>query len=163
MTKSKWWHEGVQFECQSSGNCCTSHGEYGSVFLTQEDLERFAKHFELSPQKFVAAYCKPPSKPTGKLLGRSGGNSSSSEQPLELKDQPSNGECIFLKDRKCSAYSARPTQCRTWPFWPEVMNPKKWKSDVVSFCPGVGKGKLISRKKIEAALKDQEKADAEIL
>ena len=35
-----------------------------------------------------------------------------------------NGECSFLKDNKCSVYKARPTQCRTWPFWPEVMDAK---------------------------------------
>ena len=56
---------------------------------------------------------------------------------------------MFLKNKKCSVYEARPTQCRTWPFWPEVMNAKSWKTEVESFCPGVGKGPLWSKTEIE--------------
>jgi Fe-S-cluster containining protein len=31
-------------------------------------------------------------------------------------------DCIFLREadgqRKCAIYPVRPSQCRTWPFWP---------------------------------------------
>ena len=42
-------------------------------------------------------------------------------------------------------YSSRqkPTQCRTFPFWPELVeNRKEWNS-ASRFCPGIGKGPLI--------------------
>jgi len=31
------------------------------------------------------------------------------------------GACIFLKNGRCSVYDARPTQCRTYPFWPGIV------------------------------------------
>ncbi len=39
-----------------------------------------------------------------------------------LKSQ-ANGDCVFLKDgRQCTVYSARPLQCSTYPWWPELMD-----------------------------------------
>ncbi|MFZ4403918.1 MAG: YkgJ family cysteine cluster protein, partial [Pseudobdellovibrionaceae bacterium] len=72
-------------------------------------------------------------------------------------------DCLFLKDKKCSIYEARPTQCRTWPFWPEVMPAKAWKKDVVSFCPGVGKGKLWSPEEIKSILQLQADSEQELI
>ncbi len=70
-----------------------------------------------------------------------------------LKD---NGEdCSFLKNKRCSIYSARPMQCRTWPFWPETMSAKSWKKDVMGFCPGVNKGPVRTADEIKSALKQQ--------
>ena len=43
---------GLKFECQGSGKCCTSHGEYGFVFLTLNDRQRIAKHFKISTLHF---------------------------------------------------------------------------------------------------------------
>ncbi len=134
MAQNKFYQNGLRFECQGSGKCCTSHGEYGFVFLTLEDRQRFAKHLKMRTSEFTKQYCD-----------RKG--------PVwHLKEDKKNPDCLFLKDKKCSVYTARPTQCRTWPFWPEVMNAKSWKKDVESFCPGVGKGKLWSATEIEKIL-----------
>lgn len=39
-----------------------------------------------------------------------------------LKSQ-ANGDCVFLKDgRQCTVYGARPLQCSTYPWWPELMD-----------------------------------------
>lgn len=60
-------------------------------------------------------------------------------------------DCIFL-DRKtvpgkavCSLYEARPTQCRTWPFWPENLRSRRtWEQvKLVTPCPGMDSGKLV--------------------
>ena len=133
----KWWREGVKFQCQGSGKCCTSHGEFGFVFLSREDRVRFAKHFNMSLTDFTKKYCR---RKDGKY---------------HLFERPENQDCIFLKGKSCSVYEARPTQCRTWPFWPEVMPAKAWSQHVANFCPGVGKGPLIHFEKIEANLKEQ--------
>ena len=40
-----------------------------------------------------------------------------------------DGSCIFLGDdgKMCTIYEARPVQCRTYPFWPNIMQSKeKW-------------------------------------
>lgn len=131
----KWWQEGIQFQCQGSGRCCVSRGEYGYVYLTLEDRKRFAKYFGLTTTEFSRKYCK---KAEGYWTLRDFSNS-----------------CVFLENQNCSVYEARPTQCRTWPFWPENMSAKGWKKEVTSYCPGVGKGKLWKPEEIEGVLKIQ--------
>lgn len=139
LSKDEWWQKGIRFECQGSGKCCTSHGEYGFVFLTLEDRKRFAKFFKISSSAFTKKYCE------------------KTDDTWHLKEDPKNPDCMFLKNKRCSTYEARPDQCRTWPFWPEVMKAKSWSKDVASFCPGVGKGRLVSGKEIEDSLREQAK------
>ncbi len=136
-----WWQKGVRFECQGSGKCCTSHGEFGFVFLTRPDRIRFAKHLGLTLKTFTEQYCE-----------KSGGI-------WHLKEDRKNPDCMFLKNKRCSVYEARPTQCRTWPFWPEVMNAKAWAEEVKAFCPGVDKGRLIPPEEIAQALAEQIKSE----
>ena len=140
LDKSEWWQHGVRFECQSSGKCCTSHGEYGFVFLTPTDRRRFAKFFKIPMAVFTKKYCD-----------RTDGN-------WHLKEDKKNPDCMFLKNKRCTAYEGRPEQCRTWPFWPEVMSAKAWSQDVASFCPGVGKGAIHPGKIIEKSLRRQVKS-----
>lgn len=45
-------------------------------------------------------------------------------------------------------YSARPVQCRTWPFWPEnVETPEDWKH-ITQICPGSGQGRVYRAEEI---------------
>jgi Fe-S-cluster containining protein len=134
----------LKFKCQGSGNCCVTHGEFGFVFVSKTDRKRFADFFEMPMSAFTKKHCRR----VGKFWA--------------LKDNPKSSECLFLVNKRCSAYSARPTQCRTWPFWPEVMNAKTWNKEVASFCPGVGKGKVVSQEKIIAQLKEQVISEQEI-
>lgn len=142
--KSSWYHKGVRFQCQGSGNCCVSRGEYGFVFLTLKDRQRLARHLKMSTASFTRKYCD-------RYYGA-----------WHLKEEVDRPECIFLKGHRCQVYAARPTQCRTWPFWPEVMSAKAWKSEVVAFCPGVGKGPLIPREEIEKRATEQALSEREI-
>jgi uncharacterized protein len=141
MIEKTWWDKGIKFECQGSGKCCTSHGEYGFVYMNLEDRRRMAKHLKLSTTAFTKKYC---AKTKGVY------------HLIERKDNP---DCLFLNNKRCGVYEGRPTQCRTWPFWPEVMNAKTWNKEVKTFCPGVGKGKLISAKVIEKTLKEQDRSE----
>lgn len=59
-------------------------------------------------------------------------------------------DCVFL-DRAsrpgkaiCQLYDARPSQCRTWPWWPEnVETPQAWaETKRRTPCPGMGSGPL---------------------
>ena len=61
------------------------------------------------------------------------------------------GKCFFLKDNQCSIYALRPLICRFYPF--ELKFDFDKDQHVFNFtfeCPGIGKGKLISRKDFEA-------------
>ncbi len=114
-----------------------SRGEYGYVYLTKDDRKRMALHLGLKLSEFSKTYCD------------------RTQGVWHLKEEKSRAECTFLKGVKCGVYEARPTQCRTWPFWPEVMNAKTWAKEVAAFCPGVGKGKTWTKEEIEKNLADQ--------
>jgi len=123
---------GMRFECQMSGNCCLSRGAYGYVYLTKKDIKRFCDYLKLTKDQFFEQHC----------------DETDGYWHLKNPDQ----DCHFLKNKKCSVYEGRPTQCRTWPFWPENMNPKAWTNEIASFCPGVGKGKQYKESEIKKIL-----------
>ena len=123
--------DGIKFECQNSGNCCISRDSYGYVYLSKKDLIKIAKYLNVSINLFKKKYCQ------------------YSDGYLHLKEININGNCQFLENKKCSIYAARPMQCRTWPFWKEHMNVKKWNEELINFCPGIGKGRIISASKIQ--------------
>ena len=138
------YKNGIKFECQGSGKCCVSRGTYGFVYLSEKDIKRFSKYFKLSIKKFKKKYCQ------------------ITDGFIHLIEKSElNGDCIFLKNKKCSVYISRPSQCRTWPFWNENMNVKLWNEDISINCPGIGKGKIVNAKTIKRFLKedlDNEKA-----
>ena len=136
-----WWKQGVRFECQGSGRCCVSHGESGYVYLTRADVRRLGKALGLTVAQVEARWCR-------RTEGR-----------LALLDAEGTADCIFLKDRRCSAYEGRPTQCRTWPWWPEIMGARAWSKAVRDFCPGAGKGRLWTAEEILAVLDEQTESD----
>ncbi len=144
MTKAPWWDKGIRFECQGSGKCCVSHEGYGYVYMTTEDRVRMAKTLNLSTDEFTRQYC------------------TQDEGVYHLVDG-AEGRCHFLEGRRCGIYDGRPTQCRTWPFWPEVMGAKTWNKEVAAFCPGVGKGKLWSKKEIREQLAIQSRSEEQYL
>lgn len=139
--KKNFLTDGIRFQCQGSGQCCTSHGEFGFVFLTLDDRQKMAKLLKISTLKFTKTYCE---KENGFF---------------HLIERPDNSDCLFLKNKRCTVYEARPTQCRTWPFWPEVMNPRAWKKEITDFCPGADKGKVWSYKQIEKQLELQTESE----
>jgi len=111
--------------------------------MTRKDRVRAARSQGLSTTEFTQKFCD------------------KTDGIFHLKDGESD-DCLFLKDNKCSIYEGRPTQCRTWPFWPEVMNAKSWKGEVSKFCPGVGKGRKWTAKEIEVNLALQEKSEGQL-
>lgn len=113
--------EPVKFECQPNcGKCCTGSGY---VYLNDADVERLAMNLHWSPETFKLKFCER----TGELLH------------LKITDK-----CAFLDGWKCTVQEFKPTQCRTFPFWPgnTVEAIKSW-------CPGAGVGKEYSKAEIE--------------
>ena len=137
--------KGINFKCQGSANCCISRGSYGFVYLSRKDIKRLSKHKNIDTKKFISKYCQ---KTNGFL---------------HLKEKQKNGHCLFLDKKKCTVYIARPTQCRTWPFWKENMNVKIWNEEVLKFCPGVGMGKIINRNKIKKNIRIDDQNEKNIL
>ena len=141
----EFFKKGINFICQGSSNCCVSRGSYGYVYLSKKDLINIAKYLNVSINLFKKKHCE------------------YSDGYLHLKEININGNCQFLKKKKCSIYTARPMQCRTWPFWKENMNTKKWNEELLDFCPGIGKGKLISASMIQKKINRELKNDKQII
>ena len=132
-----FWEEGLRFECQQSGVCCTSRGEFGFVYLLDSDVERLAKHLGLGKEDFVRDYCD------------------QTDGFIHLNNPEL--DCGFLREGRCGVYAARPEQCRTWPFWPENLKSQKaWNRDVLMDCVGAGQGRLHTKAEIQAILARQE-------
>jgi uncharacterized protein len=114
--------EGVWFECQQGcTNCCKVRG---FVYLSENDVLRAAAFLKLTPEQFEEQH-----------LVRFA-------HTIRLR-KPLDSQCHFLRDNGCSIHPAKPTQCRLYPFWPELVeNQKAWR-EAGSNCPGIGKGELI--------------------
>lgn len=115
--KEIWFEEGLRFKCTGCGGCCT--GTPGYVYLSQTDLERLAEHFKMSQKEFAETY----TQKEGEFY--------------VLRDRPGSYDCTFLKNNRCSVYEARPTQCRTFPWWAYHLNEKKDWEEAAKRCEGI--------------------------
>ena len=124
-----WWEdEGVRFECRGCGRCCG--GEPGEIWVTPAERAKIAA--ELGMDEITLRK---------ECLRRVDGR-------LGIKEKE-NYDCIFLTKEGCSIYQSRPLQCRTYPFWPSVIESREsWEREGRS-CPGIGKGKALPREEIE--------------
>lgn len=48
-------------------------------------------------------------------------------------------DCVFLQDNKCRVYGARPTQCKTFPWWPQNLRSKEAWEETARSCEGIQK------------------------
>jgi len=134
QSATPWYADGLSFACTQCGDCCS--GEPGYVYVGQEEIDAMADALSMKIQEFEAAFVRP--------VGR--------ERSLKEYD---DGDCILLDrtTRRCRVYKARPTQCRTWPFWDSnLARPADW-ADTCAVCPGAGTGRVYSLDEIETARK----------
>jgi Fe-S-cluster containining protein len=137
---------GLTFSCRSCSACCRY--EPGYVFLSVEDLAGLAEAKEVSPDEFVGMYCR-------WVLWTD--EKDGTMERLSLRERttgtgPNRSEdCIFWRE-KCTVYEARPLQCRTYPFWAELLaSEEAWRENAEN-CPGVGGGEWHSMAEIDGVL-----------
>jgi len=90
----------VQYNClKCPGYCCT----YKEIEITQRDVERLARHFELDPDVALERFTKVDKKGTVMLRHK--------------LDRIFESTCMFFdqKKRQCTVYDARPGVCRKYP------------------------------------------------
>jgi Fe-S-cluster containining protein len=126
-----WYRDGLNFECTRCGACCT--GAPGYVWVDADEMAALADFRGVSIEEFARRHVR-----------RVGHRYSLIEKP--------GGDCIFWdRQRGCTVYPARPTQCRTWPFWRDnIETPEDW-ARVERTCPGAGRGRWFSVEEIEAS------------
>lgn len=141
----------MKFKCQTScgGQCC-SLGWRGSsfVFLTQSDRERLSAYLKSPVTEFAD-------------LGEFEFTRFTFMKTRQWFMKTTNGVCKYFDNGKCGVYEARPVQCRTFPFWPELMSPQSWNA-LKPVCPGIGKGNGVHFEDQRAMTAEQVAADEEL-
>jgi Fe-S-cluster containining protein len=131
-----FYAQGLRFSCTHCSECCRI--DPGFVFLRKKDAAILVSALNMEYTDFVEFYCR--------WVPVTGG-----VEQLSLKEK-ANYDCIFWKDG-CSLYEARPLQCRSFPFWPSLLeNSDTWEAMA---CPGMGKGTLHTMGEIALSLAQQ--------
>lgn len=130
--------DGLCFSCQP--NCAACCKIPGRVEITDEDAARMAKHIGVKTDVFHKKYTR-------------------IKDQLLLKERE-DGSCVMLdKNDRCMVYAVRPPQCRTYPFWDEILaNDFTWLLEK-GFCPGIDVGKNYSPEEIDAIRKNQNQTE----
>jgi Fe-S-cluster containining protein len=139
MTTHPFYADGLCFSCKRCSSCCRL--ESGYVYLSENDLSRLANEFKMEYTAFITTWCRWVS------FDRE-------SERLALKEK-SNFDCIFW-NQQCTVYEARPLQCRTFPFWDNVVcSPEAWER-AAGGCPGLNTGVRHSGEKIGQFLRMME-------
>ena len=122
-----WYEpEGLRFSCREGCSACC-RGEPGVVAVDERECSTIAARLKLGEDEFRRRFCR-----------RNGPNAWSLTERL-------NGDCVFITpEDRCSIYAVRPRQCRTYPFWGNILTSRaSWEREG-RFCPGIGRGRLYS-------------------
>jgi uncharacterized protein len=112
----------MRFACQPG--CIACCREPGFVYLSETDLRAAAHCLGMSAPAFEKRYVY------------------RTRHLLRLRKPPGT-QCPFLEERGCRLHPAKPTQCRTYPFWPELVEcPRAWRA-AARTCPGIGRGESV--------------------
>jgi uncharacterized protein len=129
----------LRFRCTGCGACCRGRGDYWveASRAEQRRIQRFLKvSWRWFRRRCVTVY----------------------EDGSEgLRWQ--NDRCVFLDaDDRCRIYAARPTQCRTYPFWSEILRSRaSWRA-AARQCEGVGRGAVIPLADVRERLRQYRRA-----
>jgi Fe-S-cluster containining protein len=121
MSELPWYKDGLRFECTGCGGCCT--GSPGYVWVSDEEIEKMATYLNLSLEEFSKNYLR--------LIGKR----------YSLREHPRAGnyDCFFLKEKRCTIYPVRPSQCSAFPWWRENLDsPESW-TETARRCEGINK------------------------
>jgi len=131
----------LRFSCTGCGACCCGGDGY-YVYLDPREAEHIRRHLGLGAVWFRRRYLRRTAE--GELI----------------LNQDGADRCVFLTaDNRCGIYSARPVQCRTYPFWPEIMRSRAaWRREALR-CEGIDQGAVVPLAKIRAALAWHKKVD----
>jgi len=112
-----WFNGALAFSCTACGKCCRGKT---NVFVNTFEIQSIADRLQLSTDEFQSKFTE-----------------TRADGTVSLISNPLKTACVFLKGSKCSIYEDRPTKCRTYPYWPEVVVGKaEWLGEA-STCEGI--------------------------
>lgn len=135
---------GLRFECTGCGKCCVYRDEYAHVYLNRTERKALADHLGVSLRTFKHRYT---------FVDEFGWT-----QLKTVRDR-----CVFLDPdtMACKVYGARPVQCRTFPFWDELIEGGEWTQQARDLCEGVGRGRLYTLEEAFARIVERESSSEE--
>jgi len=110
----------MKFTCTHSGECCTNPST--QIGLTLGDIQRICKHTGKTTKGLFSDQ-----------IGLQPFGDASENIDVELG---LHIPCRFRKDNRCTIYSARPLNCRLFPYWILADAPKEKMKEVLE--PGCG-------------------------
>ena len=113
-----WYQEGLTFKCTGCGQCCT--GAPGYVWVTEKEMQEIANLLQITLVQFKRTYVR-----------------QRDNRYALIEKKSENNSCIFLKNNKCQIYPARPSQCRTFPWWKENLNTRESWAIAAQSCEGI--------------------------
>jgi Fe-S-cluster containining protein len=116
-----------RFACHRCGHCCTA-GE-GHVWLEDGEVERLAAALSMTVDAFREAHVRtvPDPRDPGAL-----------RETLRERDEGRGGRCTLLEGHNhCTVYGDRPAHCRTFPYWPSVLEDEEGFERARATCPGI--------------------------
>ena len=128
-----FFDKGLRFFCQECGKCCT--GEPGVIRVTQKEIDEIAKHLSITPTNIREFFCFP------------------YEGVYTIREHE-DGRCFFY-EKGCKIYPVRPRQCRSFPFWINIIRSKENWDKASKDCPGIGQGRMYSKEEIVGILKNE--------
>ncbi|MDX2181937.1 MAG: YkgJ family cysteine cluster protein [Bryobacteraceae bacterium] len=113
----------LRFECQRGcTRCCEVSG---FVYFTEADLRNAADYLGMTAKAFERKYVY------------------RTRHLLRMRKPGGKRQCHFLNEDGCGIHPAKPTQCRLFPFWPDLVESREEWRETARYCPGIGKGELI--------------------
>jgi len=136
QAKVPFYQSGLRFSCQA--NCAACCKIPGRVEISEDDAARMALILDCTVTEFLQQYTR---REKNQLL------------LLEREDSA----CVMLDaSGACLVHPVRPAQCRSYPFWPEILlNDLTWMLEK-NMCPGIDEGRWYSAEEIEAIREQRE-------
>jgi len=126
----------LKFECTGCGRCCFGDAD-SYIQVTEAEAEGIRAQLGVSRAWFRRRY----------LMRLEDGLGQG------IRIDP-DGRCSLLgSDMRCRVYAQRPRQCRTYPFWPEVVSTRAAWQREARRCEGIGRGTAVPLADIERRLR----------
>lgn len=126
----------VRFKCLLCGICCgDTKTKTRHILLTEQE----ANLIGAETNQPIAAFAH---EAKDKTIYR-----------YEMRKTVNTGKCFFLKENCCIIYSKRPLICRFYPFGLETDENERKVFYFTNECPGINKGKKLTKTDFEAMLK----------
>ena len=139
---NQWFKDGLAFGCTGCGKCCKMDGD---VWLSPEEQPAIAAALGETVGTFREKYTRQILKEWACLnynnVSSSSSLSSLSSEALtttttttiDTTTTTTGVGCVFLSNEgQCRIYETRPVQCRTYPFWPSLLEDREaWEEEAV--------------------------------